>query len=98
MHFARLTKTLLKAGESARDNHVLACNFAKYSLTDSAETFLNLVINNLTTLHCKLSLIACFADIKVSQGSVATYERYSGILNIHLTANLPRNLPVKKIS
>jgi len=40
--------------------------------------------------------MACFADINVSQGSVATYARYSGILNIHLTANLPRNPPVKK--
>jgi len=31
VHFVRLAKTLLKEGESARDNHVLACNFAKYS-------------------------------------------------------------------
>ena len=31
MHFARLTNTLLKDEESARDNHVLACNYAKYS-------------------------------------------------------------------
>jgi len=29
MHFARLANTLLKDEE--RDNHVLACNFAKYS-------------------------------------------------------------------
>jgi len=28
---ARLANTLLKDEESARDNHVLACNFAKYS-------------------------------------------------------------------
>jgi len=32
MHFARLVNTLLKDEESAEDNHVLACNFAKYSL------------------------------------------------------------------
>ena len=32
MHFARLANTLLKDEEIARDNHVLACNFAKYSL------------------------------------------------------------------
>ena len=38
--------------------------------------------------------MACFADITVSQGSVATYARCGGIFNIHLTANLPRNLPV----
>ena len=31
MHFARLANTLLKDEESARDNHVFACNFAKYS-------------------------------------------------------------------
>ena len=30
MHSARLASTLLKDKESARDNHVLACNFAKY--------------------------------------------------------------------
>jgi len=30
MHFARLANILLKDEESARDNHVLACNFAKY--------------------------------------------------------------------
>ena len=46
------------------------------------------------TLPCNLLLTACFADINVSQGSVATYGRCSGIFNIHLTANLLRNLPV----
>jgi len=46
------------------------------------------------TLPCNLSLMACFADINVSQGSVATYARCDGIFNTHLTANLPRNLPV----
>jgi len=44
--------------------------------------------------------MACFADINVSQGrpiySVATCARCAGMFNIHLTANLPRNLPVKK--
>jgi len=30
MPFARLANALLKDEESARDNHVLACNFAKY--------------------------------------------------------------------
>jgi len=32
MHFERLANTLLKDKESARDTHVFACNFAKYSL------------------------------------------------------------------
>jgi len=40
--------------------------------------------------------MACFADINVSQGSVATYARCGGIFNIFLAANLPRNLQVKK--
>ena len=39
--------------------------------------------------------MACFADINASQGSVATYARCSGIFNIHLPTNLPRNFPVK---
>jgi len=30
-HFARLANTLLRDEESARDYHVLACRFAKYS-------------------------------------------------------------------
>jgi len=57
MHFARLANTLLKDGESARDNHVLASNFAKYlpmqnnNFTDklSSKPFPSLVINNPTT-------------------------------------------------
>jgi len=56
MHFARLANTLLKDGDSARDNHVLACYVAKYSPilnnfpdTDSAINLFNLVIKNPTT-------------------------------------------------
>jgi len=41
--------------------------------------------------------MACFADISVPQGSVATYARCGGIFDIRLTANLQRNLSVKKI-
>ena len=40
-------------------------------------------------------LRACFADINVSQGSVATYAKCGKIFNIHLTVNQPRNLPLK---
>jgi len=40
--------------------------------------------------------MACFADINVLQGSVATYARCGGIFNIHLTTNLAENLQVKK--
>ena len=45
---------------------------------------------------CNLSLMACFADINASQGSVAIYARCGGIFDITLTANLPGNLPVRK--
>jgi len=48
------------------------------------------------TLPCNLLLMACFADSNVSQGSVATQARHSGIFNMRLTTNLPKNLPVKK--
>jgi len=39
--------------------------------------------------------MASFANINVSQGSVATYAKFGGMFNIHLTANLLRNLPMK---
>jgi len=77
MHFASLANTLLKDEESARDNDVLVCNFAKYS------PFKNFSLR--------------LSNINVSRGSVATYARCDEIFNILLTANLPRNLPMKKI-
>jgi len=39
--------------------------------------------------------MACFADTNISQGSVATYAMCGETFNIHLTADLLRNLPVK---
>ena len=39
--------------------------------------------------------MSCFADINVSQGSVATYARCGCIFYTHITINLPRNLLVK---
>ena len=60
-----------------------------------------MTINNSTTrvatIPCNLSLMARFADINVSQGSVATNARSGGIVYSQLTANLPGNLPVKNI-
>jgi len=69
-----------KQKESARDNHVLACNFAKYS--PIRKNFVTHGLNNkplliwllttpphlkyVATLPCNLLLIACFADITVS--------------------------------
>jgi len=109
-HFVRLANALLIDGESARTNHVFASNFAKYSpILNFVSTprlsnkpFLIRLLTTpphlkyVATLPRNLSLMACFADINVSQGSVATYARCAGIFHMPLTANLPRNLPVKK--
>jgi len=90
---------------SAWDNHVLCQIF-----NDLKNVFTHRLINKLfliwlfttlphlkyvATLPCNLSLMACFADINVSQGSVATYARCGRIFDIHLTANVPWSLPVK---
>ena len=97
---------MLKDEESARDNHVLARNFAKYS--PNLKSFFTRRLSNkpflscLTTpphlkyaaTLCNLSLWTCFADIDVSQGNVATYAKCGGIFNIHRTANVLRNLAV----
>jgi len=98
-----------KNGKSARNNHVLACNFAKYSpilnffhrLSNKSFLIWLLTIpphlKHVATLPCNLSLMTCFAGINVSQGIiVATCTRCGRIFDIHLTANLPGNLPVKK--
>jgi len=81
VHFARLANILLKDEDSARDNHVVACNFAKYSpikkfrSETQQETFLMGLLTTppglkyAATLPCNLSLMACFGDN--SQGSVA---------------------------
>jgi len=42
--------------------------------------------------------MACFVDINVSQGIVATYARCGGIFNVYLTANLLRNRPAKIVN
>jgi len=75
--------------------------FKKNSLTLSNKPFLIWLLitpahlKYIATLPCNLSFMVCFTDINVSQGSVATYARYGGIFNIHLTTNLPCNLLVK---
>jgi len=73
----------------------------KKSLTDSAPFLIWLLVTTphlkyVATIPCNLLLMACFAHINVSQGSVATYARCGGIFHTHLTENLPRNLPVDK--
>jgi len=73
VHCVRLAITLLKNEESARDNHVLAGIFAKYSpiLLFFTDRFINkpfLIwllkppphLKYVVTLPCNLSIIACF--------------------------------------
>jgi len=90
MHFARLANTVLKDEESVRDNHVLArilpniYQFKKITDRLSNNPFLIWLLKTppqlqyVATLHCNLSLMACFVDINVSQGSVTTYKRCCG--------------------
>jgi len=93
VHSARLANTPLTDEESARDNHVLVCNFATYSPILNLFFFTGRLNNKpfliwlLTTPpHFKyvatLSLTACFAGVNVSQGSVATYAMCGGIAYI----------------
>jgi len=49
LNFLRLLAVCWPGAQRARDNHVLACNFAKYSPISQQLTVLNLVINNPTT-------------------------------------------------
>jgi len=93
---------------NARDNHVLAnyncaTDFENcFTLRLSNKPFLMCLLTTpphlkcVATLPCNLSLMACYADIIVLQGSVATYTRCGKIFAICLTAILPQNLLVKK--
>ena len=100
MHFAYLANTLLKDEESARDNHVLDCNYAKYTpikkITHKLSNNLFFVwllitpprLKYVAIIPCNLSLMSCFAHVNVSKGSVATHARCGGIFYIHLTAKI----------
>ena len=46
-------------------------------------------------LPCETLMSAKQATNAKLRGIAATYWRFGGILNIHLTSNLPRNIPVK---
>jgi len=94
---ARLLTTLLKDEQTARDNHVLACNFAKHLVilkyfTDRLTNKPVLIwlsstpphLKYVATLPCYLSLMSCFLTLMFSQGSVATYVRRDVILIISL--------------
>jgi len=77
--------------------------YKKNSLTLSNKPFLIWLLSTppphlkfVATPPFNLSLVACFADTNVSQGSVATYVRSGRMFNIDLTTNLLRNRPLKK--
>ena len=107
-HFLRLLAVCWPGVRFAWNNHALACNFAKYSPIKKIfphglnnKLFLISLLTTPPHLKCvatllviNLSLMACFADINVLRGSVATCARCGGIFNVHLTTNLPRNLLV----
>jgi len=109
MHFLRLLPVCCPGALSVWDNHAVTCNLCQvftdfnnfFSHTLSNKPFLICLLTTppylkyVAILPCNLSLMACFADINVSQGSVATCARCNGIFNIHLTANLLWNLSVK---
>ena len=111
MHFLRLLAVCWTGAQSARDNHLLACNLPN-SLRIKKESFTDRLSNkhfsiwlSTTPPHLKhVAILPCnyfivsrlFYDINVSQGSVATYARSGGIYNNQIAVNLPRNLPVKR--
>ena len=97
MHLAHLGNTQLKDEESSRDHHVLLLvtlpNIDRSKKSTNRLSNKPFLIWSLTTpphlkyvgtLPCNLSLMACFADIRVSQGSVATYARCGGIFKYPL--------------
>jgi len=105
----RLLAVCWPGKESIGDNHVIAIllvtlrnihRFKKITHRLSNKPFLICLLKTspylkyVATLPCNLSLMVCFADINVSQGSVATHARCGGIFNIYLTANLLGNHPV----
>jgi len=45
-------------------------------------------LKDVVALPFNFSSMACFADVNVSQGSVATYSRCGGSFSIRLTTNL----------
>jgi len=98
VHFLRLLAVCWPSPQVLETNTLLLValpniHLQKISLTNSA---INLFY--VATLPCNLSLMACFGDINVSQGSVATYARCGEMFNIQLTANLLRKLLVKKLN
>ena len=102
---ACLANTLLKDEESAQDNHVFACNFAKCSplslclpacrcYNHTAE-FIH-ITHVQVTLPCEILMSAKQAINNKLQCSVAAYLRCSGVVNNQIKKSLLLSLRVKK--
>ena len=90
MHFLRLLAAWWPEARSARDIHLLACSFAKYS---SIRFF------SLTDLYISnLSSIACFMALIFYKTVWHHMQWMGGIFNNHFTANLPSNHAVENFS
>jgi len=103
VHFARLANTLLKDEEIARDNDVLACNFAKYS---PIKKIIGRLSNKpfllwLSTTPPRLKYVAALPRNLTFLFHKVVWQQYArcgGTFNkLHFTENLPGNLPVTKI-
>ena len=109
VYFLSLSAVGWPGSQTARNNHVLACNFAKYLpilfFTDrlSNKRFLIWLLTTpphlkyIATLPCNLWLIACYLTLMFHK-VVWQHTRSGGIFNNQLTVNLRKNLSVKKMN
>jgi len=103
VHFLLLLTVCWPGAQSARDNHALACNFAKYSpilnffsQALSNKSFLIWLLTTpphstcVATLPCILSLLACFAYINLPVMNFFNRLRFDRIM---VTSLWPRFWP-----
>ena len=109
VHFLRLLAVWWPDTQSARDNYLLACNFAKYSpilifFTGrlSNKPFLIWLLTTpahfkyVATLPGNASLITCFLTLLFHK-PVRHIQKCGGIFNNRFTANLLENQAVKEL-
>jgi len=106
-----VANTLLKDDESARDNHVLACNFAKYlpnihqfkKITNRESNKFLLIrllrtrpnLKYIATLRCNLPLIVCFLTLMLHEVVWQHMQRVAGLLVTALLQIYQGMFPVK---
>ena len=108
MHFLRLLAVWWPGAQSARDNHLqlyqIFTDFRK-KINDTLDNkpFLIWLLTTpphlkcVATLPCNLSLFACFLTIMFHKVVWQHMQGVVGFFNKLFTANLSRNLPVKKM-